>query len=463
MSDQSIRQQISERQGGRGRALRYITNFVSAGVPTSIGQAPTAGTNCSVFLDTGNDPAYTGALVIFVVEQFGKLAQFDQQTITAPMNALGEIAMTAGSCAADAWSIYLQLPGPALPAAPLISAVIAFGVENSNPGGGAGGTYTGAFPIVVTGTVISIDPSATPWVQVGGTGGIIEAVDPTASVQAGGGSATGSLAVAFSGGAATGASAFAGGDPTALADGVGSFAWGFGAEADGENSVALAYGLASGDFSFALQGNSVGTYSFAQGGLANGYASFASYGGIANGLGSFAGPDGTANGRFSFASCGGVANDEIDVAFGNGSVATGGNNFAAAGGQALGSESFAAAGGVASGLESVALCEGSGAGGEGSFSAAGYDANFSTMFASGIGNNQNGGPFVSIGDDAVGVAIQIDPGTLNGPGELGFFGAAPVVQQTGPATAAGAVYTATEQAMLNAIYTALQNYGLILT
>jgi hypothetical protein len=42
-----------------------------------------------------------------------------------------------------------------------------------------------------------------------------------------------------------------------------------------------------------------------------------------------------------------------------------------------------------------------------------------------------------------------------------FFGGSPVAQQTGGTATAGIVYTATEQAMLNRIYTALRNYGLL--
>jgi hypothetical protein len=44
---------------------------------------------------------------------------------------------------------------------------------------------------------------------------------------------------------------------------------------------------------------------------------------------------------------------------------------------------------------------------------------------------------------------------------LGFFGVAPVVRQTGGVAAAGAAYTATEQGMINRMYTALRNYGLL--
>lgn len=45
--------------------------------------------------------------------------------------------------------------------------------------------------------------------------------------------------------------------------------------------------------------------------------------------------------------------------------------------------------------------------------------------------------------------------------KLGWFNVTSVVQQTGGAATAGAVYTATEQGMINRMYTALRNYGLL--
>lgn len=44
---------------------------------------------------------------------------------------------------------------------------------------------------------------------------------------------------------------------------------------------------------------------------------------------------------------------------------------------------------------------------------------------------------------------------------VGWFNASPVFQQTGGATTAGAVYTSNEQVMLNRMYSALRNYGLL--
>jgi len=46
-------------------------------------------------------------------------------------------------------------------------------------------------------------------------------------------------------------------------------------------------------------------------------------------------------------------------------------------------------------------------------------------------------------------------------GNLGFFGVAVVAQQTGGAATAGGAYTATEQGMINRMYSALRAYGLL--
>lgn len=56
-----------------------------------------------------------------------------------------------------------------------------------------------------------------------------------------------------------------------------------------------------------------------------------------------------------------------------------------------------------------------------------------------------------------GTAFHADGDLMN----IGFFGVPPQVQQTGGAASAGAIYTATEQGMLQRAYTALRNYGLL--
>jgi hypothetical protein len=46
-------------------------------------------------------------------------------------------------------------------------------------------------------------------------------------------------------------------------------------------------------------------------------------------------------------------------------------------------------------------------------------------------------------------------------GDVGFFATTPVVQQIGGSATAGAVYTSTEEGMINRMYTALRAYGLL--
>ena len=60
-------------------------------------------------------------------------------------------------------------------------------------------------------------------------------------------------------------------------------------------------------------------------------------------------------------------------------------------------------------------------------------------------------------DSVGGLIFQVD----SSADAIGFFGVAPVVRQTGGAATAGAAYTATEQGMINRMYTALRNYGLL--
>jgi hypothetical protein len=60
-----------------------------------------------------------------------------------------------------------------------------------------------------------------------------------------------------------------------------------------------------------------------------------------------------------------------------------------------------------------------------------------------------------------GMRIEGSGGAAGTPGLVGFFGAAAVAQQTGGAATAAASYTANEQGMVNRMYTALRNLGLI--
>jgi hypothetical protein len=66
--------------------------------------------------------------------------------------------------------------------------------------------------------------------------------------------------------------------------------------------------------------------------------------------------------------------------------------------------------------------------------------------------------------DGVNIALGSTTGTQIGTAttqKLGFYGATPVVQQTGGAATAGASYTSTEQGMINRMYTALRTLGLL--
>ena len=202
-----------------------------------------------------------------------------------------------------------------------------------------------------------------PWRQVGGVGGTIEPVDPTASVQAGGG------------GAATGDN-FAFGNGSNAAGGQ-AVAMGYQAQATGQGAIALGY-LAS----------AVGIGAFAGGaGQALGTTSCAFGESEADGLDSAAFGKSHAVNTYDFAACGGshatggssaafngsTSNDPSDFACalgtaGNGSSpgsnfaanqsssATGGNSSALAGGSATLSNDVAiGSGAVATGPNALAL------------------------------------------------------------------------------------------------------------
>jgi hypothetical protein len=68
----------------------------------------------------------------------------------------------------------------------------------------------------------------------------------------------------------------------------------------------------------------------------------------------------------------------------------------------------------------------------------------------------------TITDDVAAYDLHVDGDAFFENGSLGFYGTTPVAQQasSGAATA-GAVYTATEQAMLQEAYDALRAYGLL--
>lgn len=62
---------------------------------------------------------------------------------------------------------------------------------------------------------------------------------------------------------------------------------------------------------------------------------------------------------------------------------------------------------------------------------------------------------------AAGGAATVMGKFASGAARVGFLGATPAVQQTGGAATAGAAYTATEQAMLQAAYDCLRTFGLL--
>lgn len=98
--------------------------------------------------------------------------------------------------------------------------------------------------------------------------------------------------------------------------------------------------------------------------------------------------------------------------------------------------------------------------------------NVTTEYVTGgiSGLNLNGSPTINI-NAGIGGALSLDGagGTVGGTGttigsasdRVGFFAAAPVARQTGGAATAGGSYTATEQGMINRMYSALRNYGLL--
>lgn len=98
-----------------------------------------------------------------------------------------------------------------------------------------------------------------------------------------------------------------------------------------------------------------------------------------------------------------------------------------------------------------------------------------TSFSEGIVLTQTNGDGIQLNSTSGDITLMSDGGSViirNG-GELdvgisaafssnvGFYGLSPVSQQTGGAATAGALYTSTEQGMLNRAYSALRAYGLL--
>ena len=277
----------------------------------------------------------------------------------------------------------------------------------------------------------------------------------------------GSIATGFD---AIGAAAFGGAQ--ALYDGAAAFG---GAIANALDSTAFALATANVAYDFAVGPNSVATGggtqgaialtggmaladgAFAQGAssVASGYQSSAFSAGTATGPGASAFSIGFANGTGSVATNFGVANGELSVALisatangyadwasGLGSLASSltgvGSAHAINGGQSMNDgASSIGPGSVALGVNSISL---------GNVTATNDGA---TALGDVAGNSL-------MLDGATGIYFGLGAGQ-----GVSFFGVTPAMQQIGGAAVAGAVYTATEQAMLNAVYDALQAYGLL--
>lgn len=83
-------------------------------------------------------------------------------------------------------------------------------------------------------------------------------------------------------------------------------------------------------------------------------------------------------------------------------------------------------------------------------------------YVAGTGNsffNANNGN-VGIGSSAPAYKLDV-VGSARFNGSIGFFNKTPIAQQTGGAKTASAMYTSNEQTMLQTVYNALRNYGLL--
>lgn len=375
MTSSNNQRSLSHAQGGLGVGLRDKKILGQLFVPISIGQTPGPGTGCTVFLATNSDVAYDGAVVDFYVNIFGRRALFQSVTIDQTLNEDElAIALTVYGAAADFWEIYITLMEGDFPQIALQSSATSFGVER---------------------LATTIDSGELPWVEIGG---VIQPVDATASLEAGGGTASPSQqAVAF---------------------GVGSIA-------SGGNAFAISVGTASGSNTFAGAGGvAAANNSFAWAGTTSGSSApeqFAILGGTTSGIDAFAhGIGTTASGLLSFAI--------------NSSTNAGSRSFTAN----TATASAAATGSAAFGQMTVTG---------------------SNQFAAGVPGAGNS--FIEIGFGTGADTILSGQSLSLSSVKLSFFGVTPVVQQSGGALTAGAVYTTNEQTMLNDVWTALRRYGLL--
>jgi hypothetical protein len=129
MGDKLVDLSIS--QGGRGVALQQKTVLTQAGFETTLGQSPDRGTVCSLYLKTNGDGAYVNATINFYVAQFGRLALWSSQTLTAAYLATQPaLSFVASGFAADYWQVTITLTSGTTPAAPLTSSILASGQED---------------------------------------------------------------------------------------------------------------------------------------------------------------------------------------------------------------------------------------------------------------------------------------------------------------------------------------------
>jgi hypothetical protein len=143
----------SVQQGGRGVMLRQQNPVSSTTIPTRLGTSPGPGTHCTVFLAINGDGAYANAAVDFVAMFFGREVLIETQTLDPALVADGgalEVTLV-NSCAADYWEVRITPTG--VPAAPLQSSIVAYGVENF--GAGESESSPLIFTTIVTGPTAS--------------------------------------------------------------------------------------------------------------------------------------------------------------------------------------------------------------------------------------------------------------------------------------------------------------------
>jgi hypothetical protein len=142
----SVLEQVSLKQGGGGVALKGNTNLTQVGVPISLGKTAGPGTGCVIFLGTNRDAAYNDCVLSFYVMIQGREVLFGTFTVDAAHVAANtNIEHRLTGCAAESWEVRITLFAT-VPAAPLQTSIMAFGVENIQTGGQDDGlTFSGSY------------------------------------------------------------------------------------------------------------------------------------------------------------------------------------------------------------------------------------------------------------------------------------------------------------------------------